>query len=140
MQRFRAGREQESEREAISRARSRRALERQRSRFKNVLNNNKESSVDDIVDPSLSPSFHRVNAMATIMNGGSDGTAAIISPMDAGDDEDEALSEGPESWDPVVRKEWEAFVRSSKMGGVEMWDPSEIDEGMPKVWVDLNKE
>lgn len=132
MQRFRAGREAEAEQEAISRARSRRALDRQRSRFKQALGTNSD------VESSVLASVHRVNAMTTTNT--NNGISRSSNGAEDADEDEDALTDGPESWDPAVRREWEAFVRSSRMGGVEMWDPNEVDEGLPKVWVDLNRD
>eukprot|EP00887_Chlorella_sp_A99_P001093 scaffold14.g1093.t1 len=55
-----------------------------------------------------------------------------------GDDAAEAAE--AESWDAETRRAWEAFVRGSKVGQGKMWDVSDVDEGLPEVYVDLNKE
>lgn len=46
----------------------------------------------------------------------------------------------PRGWDETTRRDWEAFVKKSKVGQGKLWDSSDVDEGIPKIWVDLNKE
>ena len=59
---------------------------------------------------------------------------------DDSDSEDAALG-NPEEWDNETRRAWQSFVKSSKMSEGEMWDPSApIDEGLKKVYIDLDKE
>lgn len=70
--------------------------------------------------------------------------SSIERPSLAAEDDDEAgagdVLANPEAWDAETRRAWEQFVKGSKLGEGEMWDAGKQDEGLPKVWVDLDKE
>ena len=58
------------------------------------------------------------------------------------EEEDTALlsEEFPSTWDPQMRKEWESFVKDSRMKDSVVWDADDVDAGLPKVWVDLERD
>ena len=45
-----------------------------------------------------------------------------------------------ESWDADVRKSWGEFVKRSKVNQSKQWDSNDVDEGLPQIFVDLNRE
>ena len=48
--------------------------------------------------------------------------------------------QNPSMWDDETRQEWQAFVRQSKLDQGEFWTDDDVDEGLPQVWIDLDKE
>ncbi|GAB4818590.1 hypothetical protein N2152v2_005636 [Parachlorella kessleri] len=57
---------------------------------------------------------------------------------EGGEDGDDVYN--PRSWDQQTRREWDAFVNSSKVGQGKLWDTSQIDLGLPQTHIDLDKD
>ena len=69
--------------------------------------------------------------------------AAAAEPEPAEDPQEEAgggTVGDPGSWDAATKREWAAFVAGSRAGEGQWWDPRDVDQGLPQVYVDLDKE
>lgn len=129
----------QAEQNAVQRARSRRRLDRQRNRFKQALGTDDDGSA--MVDSSVFAAVQRIQSSKAVQ-GADDATGTLDDDDDEEEDDDAggALGNDPESWDPAMKKEWDAFVKSSKLKDAALWDPNEIDEGLPEIYVDLERD
>jgi hypothetical protein len=127
----------QAEQDAIKRARSRKRLERQRNRFKKALGTDDDGT--GMIDSSVFAAVQRIQKNTKAVAGGDAANASV--DIDNDDDDDGgALGSDPQSWDPAMKKEWNAFVKSSKLKDAALWDPNDVDEGLPEIYVDLDRE
>ena len=138
--------------EAKLRNQSKKQLRRQKTRFQQALSYSPTSSVDSDgsedneengvgVDSSVFAAVQKIKPRSS--------STLPAPPSPAGEDEEEGGDEeededvyaDPESWDPEVVKEWETFVKRSRMSDADLWDPEEVDEWtLPQIYVDLDKD
>jgi hypothetical protein len=140
--RNKSGGRTQAEQAAIQRARSRRRLDRQRNRFKQALGTDEDGNA--MVDSSVFAAVQRIQSSKADVGADSrtDGGSNVeIDDEDNEEEEDSGpLGNDPESWDPAMKEQWNAFVKGSKLKDAALWDPNEVDEGLPEIYVDLDRE
>lgn len=133
----------QAEQDVRQRARSRRRLQRQRKRFKQALGADEDGN--SMIDSSVFAAVQRIqSSKAEVGADGDDGKDADgglqIDDSEDDDDDEGALGSNPQLWDPAMMEQWNAFVKSSKLKDAALWDPNEVDEGLPEVYVDLDRD
>lgn len=124
-------RNKKSEQEAENNV-SHREMERQRQRFRAVLGD-QPGPTESAVDSSV---------FAAVQLKGSNSKSKLYEEEDAeaGEQEEEPSVEAPDTWDEETRKAWESFVQGSKIRQGELWTADDVDTGLPKIWVDVDKD
>lgn len=112
-------------------------LAKQRARFRAALANGGDDDDDDKFKGSVDRSIY--SAVSRIPSSFStDSTSTSSSGTD--DDVEEEEEDAPPVYDKKTLKAWAAFVKGSKMEQGHMWVPEDVDQGMPEIYIDLNRE
>lgn len=151
-------RAREQAREAYRKA----SLSRQRNRLRRALVSDKDFDASSGMDSSVFAAVQKIKESTTSRRTSSDNTnqagAESVSVEtttsadsvahgggDHGEEEEKVALDGfsyddPSTWDDETRKSWDKFVKKSKVMDSEWWDSENVDTGLPKIWVDLDKE
>jgi hypothetical protein len=107
-------------------------MERQRQRFRAVLGDQPSRPTESAVDSTV---------FAAVQMKGSNNKNKLHEEEDAEVGEQEEPSvEQPDTWDEETRRAWESFVQGSKIRQGELWTADDVDTGLPKIWVDVDKD
>jgi len=91
-----------------------------------------------------SPRVNRAHISCAVFNAVSKKGAFVESTLSSAAEPDngtvDAALGDPGSWDAETKRAWQSFVKSSRLSEGDMWDPLAVDEGIEKIWVDLDKE
>ena len=121
---------------------SQKELERQRQRFRAVLGDQPtESAVDSTVFAAVKmkgSSSSSKNSSRKSLRSKEETDSSLVD--DEQEDEKEPSVEEPETWDDETRRAWESFVKGSKIRQGELWTADAVDTGLPKIWVDVDKD
>ena len=126
---------QSSEKEMLE---NRRSLDAQRDRLKRALvTPSADAAVFDAVSQKK-PLLHSKGKDAD------DDWETRVGPgtsawEEAGRPMDDSIGD-PTTWDEETRRQWRSFVRGSRLDQGEFWTDDDVDEGLPQVWVDLEKD
>jgi hypothetical protein len=113
-------------------------LAKQRARFRAALAIGDDDEVEeDKFKGSVDRSIY--SAVSRIPSSSTNSTSTSSSGSDD-DDEEEEEEEAPPVYDKETLKAWAAFVKGSKMEQGQMWVPEDVDQGMPEIYIDLNRD
>jgi hypothetical protein len=114
-------------------------LAKQRARFRAALANGDEEGEEDKFKGSVDRSIY--SAVSRIASSSTHSTSTSSSGSDEDEEEEEEEDdEAPPVYDKETLKAWAAFVKGSKMEQGQMWVSEDVDQGMPEIYIDLNRD